>query len=302
MTLFKTNRDESYISILEIAFCVLPISLATKICVYFGSLDFNSNLISLSRFAINFCSSLPGIFFKRSFFFSSPIFGIVLIFTLLSSCNNTDNYKGTKSPINESSDNFNYKIPLKSKDEGLERSPQRSQKSDSLLVLYFKSCGSFPEIKKGVFFLRENDTVWKSIPSIFPVEPDKVKKISSLSGVRFHPIDFQYKRHNGIDFAGKRGSYIYATLSGVVTRSIYTSGFGNHIVIKNYLGFTTKYAHLNRRLVNKGDTIKQGQLIGLMGTTGKSTGVHLHYEVHKNGKILKPLDFCLLRVPQKKEE
>ncbi len=185
-----------------------------------------------------------------------------------------------------------------SKDWKDQKELRKRQEKDSLLFLFFDKCDSFLELKKGTNYLSKNSVFWKKIPSIFPVAPSTVKRISSLSGLRFHPIDKRYKKHNGIDFSGKPNTPIYATAKGIVERSAYSSGSGNYIKIRHNFGFKTVYAHLNRRLVNSGDSVKQGQIIGLMGMTGKSTGTHLHYEVHKKGKKLKPLDFCLLRVPK----
>ena len=89
--------------------------------------------------------------------------------------------------------------------------------------------------------------------------------------------------------AGSLGDPIYATADGTVTFSGVQSGFGNLVVIRHSNGYETYYAHLNRRLVTEGQTISRGDRIALMGNTGRSTGVHLHYEIRKDGVAVNPM-------------
>jgi murein DD-endopeptidase MepM/ murein hydrolase activator NlpD len=97
--------------------------------------------------------------------------------------------------------------------------------------------------------------------------------------------------HNGTDFASSRGTPIYATGEGMVTFAGWQSGYGRVIKIRHAFGFETVYAHLNKTRINVGDRVAQGDRIGDMGNTGRSTGVHLHYEVRVGGKPVNPLKY-----------
>nr|WP_275297013.1 DUF5930 domain-containing protein [Jannaschia sp. Os4] len=99
------------------------------------------------------------------------------------------------------------------------------------------------------------------------------------------------RMHSGMDFAGPRGTPIVATASGVVTFAGWSSGYGKLVKIEHPLGFETRYAHLNRIRVNVGQRVSRGDRIGDMGTTGRSTGVHLHYEIRRGGTALNPSPF-----------
>ena len=128
------------------------------------------------------------------------------------------------------------------------------------------------------------------IPAITPVAVNDIEWISSYFGVRIDPFTFLKRRHEGIDFVGKKGTKIYATGDGVVTLSRYSrKGYGNEIVIDHGFGYSSRYGHLQKILVNQGQQVKRGQLIGLMGSTGRSTGTHLHYEVMYNGNPIDPI-------------
>ena len=97
--------------------------------------------------------------------------------------------------------------------------------------------------------------------------------------------------HNGIDFAGRKNSEVVAVAAGVVRRSGVKSGFGKLVEIDHGNSLTTRYAHNNKNLVKIGDTVKKGQTIALMGSTGRTTGYHVHFEILKNGKAVNPLKF-----------
>lgn len=108
-------------------------------------------------------------------------------------------------------------------------------------------------------------------------------------GMRTHPITKKYKLHTGIDLRCSTGTNVYATNGGTVTTSGYSSAWGNYIIINHGGGYTSLYAHLSRRKVSKGQTVKQGTIIGLSGNTGYSTAPHLHFELNKNGSSYDPL-------------
>lgn len=130
------------------------------------------------------------------------------------------------------------------------------------------------------------------IPAIQPVANKKLDHIGSGFGYRTDPFYRTQRFHAGIDFTAPRGVEVYATADGVVekvTSEIW--GYGQHIIINHGNGFKTLYGHLSRFKVKRGQKVTRGQLIGLVGSTGKSTGPHLHYEVHKNGEKLNPAYF-----------
>ena len=125
--------------------------------------------------------------------------------------------------------------------------------------------------------------------------PASVNKLTSYYGTRIDPWTHKSKNHTGIDVAAAKNTKIYAAKSGVVTTSALGSGanwaYGNYVVISHSDGTTTLYAHMNSRNVSKGQVVSQGDVIGYVGTTGRSTGYHLHFEVRVNGSRTDPLNF-----------
>lgn len=113
-------------------------------------------------------------------------------------------------------------------------------------------------------------------------------RLSSGYGARRHPVLGYKKMHKGVDFAAPRGTPILAAGSGVVERANRFGSFGNYIKIRHTDGYKTAYAHLKGFNVKKGQRVRQDDVIGYVGTTGRSTGPHLHYEVHHNGKAINP--------------
>jgi len=116
--------------------------------------------------------------------------------------------------------------------------------------------------------------------------------ISSHFGMMLHPILNIQRMHKGIDFIGNIGEPVYATSDGVVSLSTSQKiGYGNHIVIDHVDTYQTKYCHLSELLVNVGDNVLKGEIIGLIGSSGSSTSPHLHYEVLQDGKNINPSNF-----------
>ncbi|MCV6604822.1 MAG: peptidoglycan DD-metalloendopeptidase family protein [Porticoccaceae bacterium] len=115
--------------------------------------------------------------------------------------------------------------------------------------------------------------------------------MSSRYGTRTDPFHGKAAWHNGVDFAGKEGSDIVATAAGVVTWSGKRGGYGNLVEIEHGDGFVTRYGHNKENLVKAGDVVKKGQVIALMGSTGRSTGPHVHFEVFKNGRSVDPATY-----------
>lgn len=115
--------------------------------------------------------------------------------------------------------------------------------------------------------------------------------ISSPFGMRKHPVTGGYRLHTGTDFPAPKGTTVIAAKSGTVVKSQMTSAYGNYIVINHGGGMMTAYAHLSQRSVSVGDTVEQGQKIGAVGSTGWSTGNHLHFEVIINGDFVNPMNY-----------
>jgi murein DD-endopeptidase MepM/ murein hydrolase activator NlpD len=127
-----------------------------------------------------------------------------------------------------------------------------------------------------------------AIPSTQPV---KGTSLTSGYGVRSDPFRGRAAMHAGIDLAGPLGTPIYATADAIVGRSEWAGGYGNLIELNHGRGIQTRYGHLTRSSVQAGQRVKRGDLIGYMGSTGRSTGSHLHYEVRIDGKAVNPIPF-----------
>lgn len=119
--------------------------------------------------------------------------------------------------------------------------------------------------------------------------------ISSLFGMRTDPLTGKKEFHGGIDYAGKSGSPILAVASGIVTWSGIRYGYGNMVEINHGNGYQTRYAHNKKNLVVVGQKVDKGQIIGLMGSSGRSTGTHVHFEVVNNGKTVNPKKYISLK-------
>lgn len=123
-----------------------------------------------------------------------------------------------------------------------------------------------------------------------------LRKVTSSYGVRLDPFTKRLAFHGGIDFRGKTGTNIHAALDGVVEIATYDHAYGNYIVIKHKKGYKTLYAHLEKILVEKGQEVSRKDVIGLLGSTGRSTGPHLHFELHHRGKKKDPLQADLIPI------
>jgi murein DD-endopeptidase MepM/ murein hydrolase activator NlpD len=131
-----------------------------------------------------------------------------------------------------------------------------------------------------------------AIPAIQPVQNENLKRMASGFGYRTDPFTKAQKMHEGMDFSASIGTPIYATGDGVVEQADNTaSGYGNHIVIRHGYGYKTLYGHLSKYNCKAGQQVKRGNVIGYVGSTGRSEGPHLHYEVHKDGAVVNPLNF-----------
>jgi len=129
-------------------------------------------------------------------------------------------------------------------------------------------------------------------PTISPVKTQDFIYVSSPYGMREDPISKKPSFHEGLDIAAYIGVPVHVTASGTVVKIMYSKyGYGNRILVKHKYGFETLYAHLDIIKVKKGQWVNKNQVIGTIGNTGKSTGSHLHYEIHKNGQPRDPMGY-----------
>ena len=136
--------------------------------------------------------------------------------------------------------------------------------------------------------LAETKLIYKKyLPDISPADG----WISSLYGYRRSPFTRMWEFHKGVDIAALPGTDIVATADGIVTSADYNGGYGNRVEITHKFGYKTIYGHNDRILVKRGDIVSKGQVIALMGSTGRSTGSHLHYETILNDRHINPLKF-----------
>ena len=154
------------------------------------------------------------------------------------------------------------------------------------LVIQSKSLDEILKLAK------EKNNLLAAIPAIQPVRNENLKQIASGFGYRSDPFTKVRKFHEGMDFSAKTGTPIYATGDGIVDRADNSvSGYGNHIVLRHGFGYETLYGHLSKYKCRAGQRVKRGDIIGYVGSTGRSEAPHLHYEVHKGGEVVNPLNF-----------
>lgn len=138
----------------------------------------------------------------------------------------------------------------------------------------------------------EKEKLLVAIPAIQPVKNEDLTRMASGFGYRTDPFTKARKRHWGMDFTAPRGTPVYATGDGKVTRADNTSsGYGKHIRIDHGYGYESLYAHLYKYNVRSGRRVKRGDLIGFVGSTGRSEAPHLHYEIFKDGERINPINF-----------
>ena len=133
-----------------------------------------------------------------------------------------------------------------------------------------------------------------AIPAVWPIDRTKLRNKIGAFGYRMHPIYHRWKFHSGVDLPGHIGDPVYATGDGVVKETERTrsrAGYGTQILLDHGFGYQTRYAHLSKILVERGDSVKRGQIIGEVGNTGASTAPHLHYEVLYDGVHMDPMAF-----------
>jgi len=162
----------------------------------------------------------------------------------------------------------------------------RNQLNNLSLRMSFQG-QSFAEITTMV---KNKEKLLRAIPAIQPVSNKNMKRVASGFGYRIDPLYKDYRLHAGLDFSAPTGTPIYATSDGVVQIAGFsTDGYGNKVVINHGFGFQTLYGHMVRVKAKVGQSVKRGEVIGYVGSTGKSTGPHCHYEVIKRGAKVDPV-------------
>lgn len=150
---------------------------------------------------------------------------------------------------------------------------------------------SYDEI---VILAKNKEAMLECIPAIQPVLNKDLKQMASGFGWRIDPVYRTRRFHAGMDFAAATGTDVYATGNGTVITTGWKQGYGNTIEINHGFGYLTLYAHLSAIKCRVGQKVKRGEVIGLVGSTGKSTGPHLHYEVHLRGQVMNPQNYYFL--------
>lgn len=134
------------------------------------------------------------------------------------------------------------------------------------------------------------DVMMEHLPTLWPLDRTKMKKLGKY-GPRMHPILRVWKMHDGIDMSGPTGLPIYATGNGVIAKPVLRGGYGLQVLLDHQFGYKTRYAHLSKILVKEGQSVKRGDVIGLLGNTGRSSGPHLHYEIIHKGQHVNPINY-----------
>ncbi len=166
-----------------------------------------------------------------------------------------------------------------------------TQKTDLLVKQIYIQSKSFDEV---VALCKDHDEMLKCIPAIQPVSNKNLKHTASGFGVRIDPIYQTPKFHGGMDFSANTGTPVYVTGDGTVTSADWETGYGNIIEVDHGFGYRTRYAHLSAMDVRRGQRVQRGEVIGKVGSSGKSTGPHLHYEVLVNGHKVNPVNYYFM--------
>ena len=166
-----------------------------------------------------------------------------------------------------------------------------AQKIDLLERKLYVQTRSFNEV---VEFTREQELRIKAMPAIQPVANKDLKRTASGYGYRTDPVYHVRKFHYGMDFACDTGTPVYATADGVVKYAKWKTAYGYLVEIDHGYGYVTRYAHLSKMLVKQGQKVVRGEEIAKAGSTGKSTGPHLHYEVLVDGKNVNPVNYYFM--------
>lgn len=166
-----------------------------------------------------------------------------------------------------------------------------TQKLNELKKELYIQSKSYDEL---VLLAKNKENMLQNLPAIQPVLNKDLKQMASGYGWRIDPVYHTRRFHAGMDFAAPTGADIYATGNGQVISAGWQQGYGNCVQINHGYGYVTLYGHMSAFKVRAGQKVKRGDVIGLVGSTGKSTGPHLHYEVHYKGEIMNPQNYYFL--------
>lgn len=166
-----------------------------------------------------------------------------------------------------------------------------TQKMDLLDKQLYIQSKSFDEV---VNLCKSHDEMLKCIPAIQPVSNKDLRQTASGYGTRIDPIYGTTKFHSGMDFSAHQGTPVYATGDGVVTKVGWETGYGNTVEINHGFGYKTRYAHLLDYKARVGQKVVRGEVVGRVGSTGRSTGPHLHYEVMVKGQFVNPINYYFM--------
>jgi murein DD-endopeptidase MepM/ murein hydrolase activator NlpD len=171
-----------------------------------------------------------------------------------------------------------------------------SKKMNELKKELYIQSKSYDEL---ILLAKNKETMLENLPAIQPVLNKNLKYMASGYGWRIDPIYHTRRFHAGMDFTAPVGTNVFATGNGVVVSAGWEQGYGNCVQINHGYGYITLYGHMSAIKVRNGQTVKRGDIIGLVGSTGKSTGPHLHYEVHFKGQIMNPQNYYFLDLSPK---
>lgn len=166
-----------------------------------------------------------------------------------------------------------------------------TQKMDMLTKQLYIQSRSFDDV---VEMCKNHDEMLRCIPAIQPISNKDLRKTASGYGTRIDPIYGTTRFHAGMDFSAHPGTDVYATGDGTVVKMGWETGYGNLIIVDHGFGYQTWYAHLQGFRTKLGKRVVRGEVIGAVGSTGKSTGPHLHYEVHVKGQVVNPVNYYFM--------
>jgi murein DD-endopeptidase MepM/ murein hydrolase activator NlpD len=164
-------------------------------------------------------------------------------------------------------------------------------RADSLAHQLVTQSKSYDEI---ALMISQKEERMLAIPAIQPILNKDLSRTASGYGMRIDPVYAVPKFHAGMDFSAPTGTDIFATGGGVIKSAGWQQGYGNCVVVNHGFGYETLYGHMDKILAHAGQKVVRGDIIGLVGSTGKSTGPHLHYEVHLRGQIMNPQNYYFM--------
>jgi len=166
-----------------------------------------------------------------------------------------------------------------------------TQKLNELKKELYIQSKSYDDI---VVMAKNKESMLQCLPAIQPVLNKNLTRMASGYGWRIDPVYHTRRFHEGMDFTAPIGTDIYATANGTVQSAGWQQGYGNCVQVNHGYGYVTLYGHMSSIKVRIGQPVKRGEVIGLVGSTGKSTGPHLHYEVHYRGQVMNPQNYYYL--------